>query len=52
VNLAIDLYTEVAVAPSSDGQWRVREKVSGRERLASSPRDLAKLEGAEIAGRL
>jgi D-glycero-alpha-D-manno-heptose-7-phosphate kinase len=52
VNLAIDLDTEVAVAPSSDGQWRVREKVSGRERLASSPRELAKLEGAEIAGRL
>ncbi len=52
VNLAIDLYTEAAVAPSADGKWRVREKVSGRESTASSPRELAKLEGAEIAGRL
>jgi len=52
VNLAIDLYTEVAVAPSSDGQWRVAGKASGREREAASPRELAKLEGAEIAGRL
>src|SRR3990172_12493297 len=52
VNLAIDLHTEVAVAPSTDGKWRVREKVSGREREAASPRELAKLEGAEIAGRL
>jgi D-glycero-alpha-D-manno-heptose-7-phosphate kinase len=52
VNLAIDLYTEVAIAPSTDGQWRVQEKVSGHERQAATPRELAKLEGAEIAGRL
>jgi D-glycero-alpha-D-manno-heptose-7-phosphate kinase len=52
VNLAIDLYTEAEVAPSPDGQWRVRDKVSGHERAASSPRELSKLEGAEIAGRL
>jgi D-glycero-alpha-D-manno-heptose-7-phosphate kinase len=52
VNLAIDLYTEAAVEPSRDGKWRVRERVSGRERTAPAPRELAKLEGAEIAGRL
>ncbi len=52
MNLAIDLYTEAAVAPSPDGKWHVRERVSGRERSASSPRELARLEGAEIAGRL
>ncbi len=52
VNLAIDLHTEAVVEASSDGKWRVREKASGRERSASNPRDLAALEGAEIAGRL
>jgi D-glycero-alpha-D-manno-heptose-7-phosphate kinase len=52
VNLAIDLYTEAAVSPSADGKWRVCEKVSGRERTASTPRELARFEGAEIAGRL
>jgi D-glycero-alpha-D-manno-heptose-7-phosphate kinase len=52
VNLAIDLYTEAEVSASTDGKWRVREKISGRERAASSPRELAKLEGAEIGGRL
>jgi D-glycero-alpha-D-manno-heptose-7-phosphate kinase len=52
VNLAIDLYTEASISPSPDGKWRVREKVSGRERTAESPRELARFEGAEIAGRL
>jgi D-glycero-alpha-D-manno-heptose-7-phosphate kinase len=52
VNLAIDLFTEAAVEPSADGLWRVRERTSGRERTAPTPRELAKLEGAEIAGRL
>jgi D-glycero-alpha-D-manno-heptose-7-phosphate kinase len=52
VNLAIDLYTEVTVVPSSDGNWRVREKSSGRERVGRSPSELMNLEGAEIAGRL
>jgi D-glycero-alpha-D-manno-heptose-7-phosphate kinase len=52
VNLAIDLHTEVAISPSGDGRWRVREKGSGRERSAASPGELGKLEGAEIAGRL
>src|SRR5262245_42238925 len=52
VNLAIDLFTEAAVSKSSDGRWRVREKVSGRESSAATPRELARSEGAEIAGRL
>jgi D-glycero-alpha-D-manno-heptose-7-phosphate kinase len=52
VNLAIDLYTEVTVAPSSDGKWRVREQASGRERSGRDPSELIHLEGAEIAGRL
>jgi D-glycero-alpha-D-manno-heptose-7-phosphate kinase len=52
VNLAIDLFTEAAVSKSADGRWRVREKVSGRESSAATPRELARSEGAEIAGRL
>jgi D-glycero-alpha-D-manno-heptose-7-phosphate kinase len=52
VNFAIDLYTEAAVSRSTDGIWRVRERTSGRAREASSPRELYRLEGAEIAGRL
>src|SRR5512134_2443935 len=52
VNLAIDLYTEVTVVPSSDGRWRVREKTSGSERSGASAGELMKLEGAEIAARL
>lgn len=52
VNLAIDLYTEVRVAPSPDREWRVRERSTGREMSATSPDELAGLEGAEIAGRL
>ena len=47
VNLAIDLYTEASIAPSTDGKWRVREKVSGREREGATPRELSKLEGAD-----
>lgn len=52
VNLAIDLETEVGVVRSSDGAWRVRERDSGRELKASSPEELLRLEGAEIAGHL
>lgn len=52
VNLAIDLYTEVSIAPSADLKWRVREKLSGRTVAADTPRELSHLEGAEIAGRL
>jgi D-glycero-alpha-D-manno-heptose-7-phosphate kinase len=52
VNFAINLYTETAVSPSTDRKWRARERTSGRAQEASSPRDLSRLEGAEIAGRL
>jgi D-glycero-alpha-D-manno-heptose-7-phosphate kinase len=52
VNLAIDLYTEATVSPSSDGRFRVRERSSGREVAADSPDELRRQEGAEIAGHL
>lgn len=52
VNLAIDLYTDVAIAPSPDGLWRVRERTTGRRMAARSFDELSRTEGAEIAGRL
>jgi D-glycero-alpha-D-manno-heptose-7-phosphate kinase len=52
VNLAIDLYSDVSIGPSVDGKWRVREMVSGLTVEAETPRELSRLEGAEIAGRL
>lgn len=52
VNLAIDLYTEASIDPSPDDAWHVRERESGKHVTAASPDELARLEGAEIAGRL
>jgi len=52
VNVAINLYTEVELAPSPDGAWHVLERASGREVQAGSPEALAHMEGAEIVGRL
>lgn len=52
VNVAIDLFTEVAVDFSSDDRWHVRERDSGRGVSTASAEELAHMDGAEIAGRL
>ncbi len=52
VNIAIDLYTEVAVDLSPDDAWHVRERGSGASVSAASPDELAHMDGSEIAGRL
>lgn len=52
VNLAIDLWTEAAIEPSTDGAWHAIPKGSGHVITADTPAELSHLEGGEIAGRL
>lgn len=51
VNVAIDLYAEARIEPAGT-RWRVKVEDSGQEIESSSPAELARHPGAEIAGTL
>jgi D-glycero-alpha-D-manno-heptose-7-phosphate kinase len=51
INVAIDLYAEARIEPRA-AQWRVRVEERGQEIECSTPAELARQPGAEIAGRL
>lgn len=52
VNVAINVFAEAEIEKSSNGRYRVSDLSGGREVESDSPRALAELPGAEIAGRL
>lgn len=51
VNIAVDLFAEVSLAPSAEG-WRIHNRDEGQELDAGSLEELELLPGAEIAGNL